>query len=66
MAAPGSYHEREFSLNNEFYYADFGDTRLNDRLQQIGQMLGRAPGASIPNACADWACTKATYRFLRE
>jgi hypothetical protein len=32
-------------------------------LVQIGDALGSSPAESIPNACEDWASTKATYRF---
>jgi hypothetical protein len=50
-------------IKDEFRAADFGDTRLTDRLTQLGGALGRAPAESIPSACEDWAATKATYRF---
>jgi hypothetical protein len=50
-------------IRTEFRSADFGDTRLTDRLVQIGDALGSSPAESIPNACEDWASTKATYRF---
>lgn len=58
-----SKYEVQTALRNEFYYADFGDKRLTDRLQQIGGTLGRLPNESIPHACGDWASTKGTYRF---
>ncbi|KXA88891.1 transposase, partial [candidate division MSBL1 archaeon SCGC-AAA259B11] len=48
----------------EFQFTDFGDKRLDDRLQRIGVALGGAPSESIPRACGDWASTKATYRFF--
>lgn len=47
----------------EFESADLGDKRLTDRLQRIAKRVGRAPSASIPAACSEWAGTKATYRF---
>jgi hypothetical protein len=50
-------------IQTEFRSADFGDVRLTDRLVQIGDALGSSPAESIPNACEDWASTKATYRF---
>jgi hypothetical protein len=50
-------------VRKEFQSAEFGDERLTDRLMQVGDQLGRAPAESIPNACEDWASTKATYRF---
>lgn len=51
------------SIRAEFRAADFGDKRLANRLQQIGQALGSAPAESIPNACENWASVKGTYRF---
>ncbi|WP_251951954.1 IS4 family transposase [Salinibacter ruber] len=51
------------SIRAEFRAADFGDKRLTNRLQQIGQALGSAPAESIPNACENWASVKGTYRF---
>ncbi len=48
-------------VRKEFQSAEFGDERLTDRLMQVGDQLGRAPAESIPNACEDWASTKATY-----
>jgi len=50
-------------VQTEFQHADFGDTRLTDRLVQIGDELGSSPAESIPLACEDTASTKATYRF---
>jgi hypothetical protein len=50
-------------IRAEFRSADFGDSRLTDRLVQLGDELGRVPAESIPAACEDWASTKATYRF---
>ncbi len=50
-------------VREEFQSAEFGDERLTKRLIQVGDRLGRAPAESIPNACEDWASTKATYRF---
>jgi hypothetical protein len=51
------------SIQAEFRAADFGDSRLTDRLQQIGRALGNAPSESIPSACESWASVKGTYRF---
>ncbi len=50
-------------VKNEFRSADFGDERLNQRLQKIGVALSSVPSESIPKACETWASTKATYRF---
>jgi hypothetical protein len=44
--------------------AAFGDKRLTDRFIQIVRDISSKPETSIPQACADWAATKATYRFL--
>ena len=51
------------AIQAEFRAADFGDSRLTDRLQQIGRALGNAPSESIPSACESWASVKGTYRF---
>lgn len=61
----GELRETDVSgwVQKEFQSAEFGDERLTDRLVRIGDRLGRAPAESIPNACEDWASTKATYRF---
>lgn len=61
----GELYEMDISgwIRSEFRSADFGDERLTDRLVQIGDRLGSAPAESIPNACENWASTKATYRF---
>jgi Transposase DNA-binding/Transposase Tn5 dimerisation domain len=40
------------------------DARLNQRLAQILHTYASQPTVSIPQACDDWAATKATYRFL--
>ncbi len=50
-------------VREEFQSAEFGDQRLTKRLIEVGDRLGRAPAESIPDACEDWASTKATYRF---
>ena len=43
---------------------DLGDKRLNWRLVETLAALAAQPMASIPQACLDWAATKATYRLL--
>jgi hypothetical protein len=40
-----------------------GDRRLHPRLFRILDTLSRCPEASIPEACGNWADTKAFYRF---
>jgi len=42
----------------------FQDKRIGDRFRQILEAVGSLPGESIPQACQDWAETKAVYRFL--
>jgi hypothetical protein len=41
-----------------------GDQRLNWRLVETLAQMAAQPLASIPQVCADWAATKATYRLL--
>jgi len=45
----GSFCKMDVSgqVQTEFQYADFGDTRLTDRLVQIGDELGSSPAESI-------------------
>jgi len=44
--------------------SNFRDERLAKRFQQLLSAMGGSMGDSIPLACADWANTKAAYRFL--
>ena len=44
--------------------ADFGDARLNKRLEIITDHLSDALDSPIPSAAVNWATTKATYRFF--
>lgn len=48
----------------EFAGSDLGDTRLNARLVKIAAKFADRPTASIPEACAGWSETQATYRFF--
>jgi hypothetical protein len=48
----------------EFAQVDLGDCRLNERLIYTGELLSRAPQASIPEVCQDWASTKGAYRLF--
>ncbi len=41
-----------------------GDARLNARLFAIATALAEHPEQSLPQACEDWAATKAAYRFF--
>jgi len=50
---------------SEFEAVDFGDKRLNIRLQKIANSLSESPKASINQACEDWSQSKAAYRFFQ-
>ena len=47
----------------ELLGAEFGDTRLSERLIKVTTALGRNPTASVPEACGSAAAAKAAYRF---
>ncbi len=47
-----------------FADAEFGDLRLRRRAIKIAATLAAAPTDSIPQACDNWAETKAAYRFI--
>lgn len=42
----------------------FSDERLDKRFHQILENLSKNVGCSIPDACGEWAATKAAYRFV--
>jgi len=44
---------------------DLGDRRLNRRLMKICDTFSESPESPINQACADWAETKAAYRFFQ-
>jgi hypothetical protein len=46
-------------------YAQLGDARRNKRLVQVVEALAAQPNESVPQACGDWAATKATYEFWK-
>ena len=48
----------------EFASLDVGDRRLNRRAITLCADFAAPPQASIPQACDDWAATKAAYRFF--
>jgi len=50
---------------DEFAAVDLGDKRLNTRLVTLCDCFSDAPESPINQACADWAETKAAYRFFR-
>src|ERR1039458_8712999 len=45
--------------------ADLGDKRLKDRLISICDRFSESPESPINQSCADWAETKAAYRFFQ-
>lgn len=51
-------------IDRELAASKFRDARLGNRLRKIVAQMDRAIGEPIPLACADWANTKAAYRFL--
>ena len=48
----------------EFASLDPGDVRLKRRIIQVAQAFAAAPQANIPQACSNWAETKAAYRCM--
>jgi hypothetical protein len=49
---------------NEFGFAQLGDSRRNKRLVKIAANLAAHPGGTLPQAFAHWAELKAAYRFF--
>jgi hypothetical protein len=50
---------------DEFKEVDLGDKRLDSRLIKLCDSFSKAPESPINQACADWAETKAAYRFFK-
>ncbi|MDM8565388.1 IS4 family transposase [Candidatus Halobeggiatoa sp. HSG11] len=50
--------------SDETKTANFGDERLNKRMEVLLEQLGNKPTQSIPIACGGWAETLAAYRFF--
>lgn len=50
---------------DEFGQVSLGDKRLNARLITLCDRFSGAPESPISQACADWAETKAAYRFFQ-
>ena len=48
----------------EFQTIELGDKRLEQRLKKLADDLSARPQAPINQASADWAATKAAYRFF--
>ena len=51
-------------LDRELSDCKFKDIRLAKRFRKLTEQIEDAVGESIPNACQDWANTKAAYRFF--
>ena len=49
----------------EFAEVNLGDKRLDARLVTLCDRFSDSPESPINQACADWAETKAAYRFFR-
>jgi len=49
---------------NEFGFAQMGDSRRTKRLVNIAQHLAASPGGTLPQAFPQWAELKAAYRFF--
>jgi hypothetical protein len=50
---------------DEFKEVDLGDKRLDARLIKLCDSFSESPESPINQACADWAETKAAYRFFQ-
>lgn len=50
---------------DEFKEVNLGDKRLNSRLIKLCDSFSESPESPINQACADWAETKAAYRFFQ-
>ena len=57
-------HETSWAAE-EFVDVSLGDKRLNARLVKLCDRFSNAPESPINQACADWAETKAAYRFFQ-
>lgn len=51
-------------IKEEFDSINISDPRLHRRFFQIAEELADRPADSIHSACADWASSKAAYRFF--
>ena len=49
----------------EFLGINLGDERLNQRLIKLFESFSESPESPINQACANWAETKAAYRFFK-
>jgi len=51
-------------VEKEVRNADFGDKRIEQRMEKVLNCLGGKPSCSIPQACRGWSETIASYRFF--
>jgi hypothetical protein len=56
--------ESKQSIINEFQNVPINDQRLVNRLILTAEIFENQPEKSIPDACGDWATTKATYQLF--
>lgn len=63
-SSPEPLPEAQTWVEEELGAVKLNDRRLERRLIQLMEQLFRQPTASIPQACGDWAGTKAAYRFF--
>lgn len=56
-------HENDW-VNAEFEAVSIADNRIVKRLTKTTTLLFQSPTSSIPEACKNWAETKATYRLF--
>lgn len=56
--------ESKQSISNEFQNVPINDQRLINRLMVTADILENQPEKSIPDACGNWASTKATYQLF--
>ena len=61
--SPGGASSQDWT-GREVEAARFADARLHRRFAGLLRQLAAGVGASIPQACGDWAGAKAAYRFL--
>lgn len=63
LVTPGSKDALNWA-HNEFKALDCGDSRSTRRFRRVASDFIRNPSASVPDACGDWAGTKACYNLF--
>ncbi|MES2712833.1 MAG: IS4 family transposase [Pseudomonadota bacterium] len=61
---PPTHQEARAWADLEFAALDCGDVRRKRRFLRVASDFIRNPSASVPDACGDWAGTKACYRLF--